>query len=237
MRKLDSSVNMRKTTATVDKDRGKEFQKRQLTSPKNIRKRSSLSGISDVNIAEASGVKKTKSSRDGSYEEEISKTNLKRKRTPRKEVEYKSIFGLLVFNHPLLEDLLKFHTMFYEGVLDSYDPIKKKHKVLYADGDEEILNLRRERWELIGGAILPDEEPKTDIPNANLIDKSRATSISKRKARKSAGAVTQDEPIVADKAMDDTSRPNSGAEGDGKGSTGKLKIGVRGLESTASRKL
>ncbi|KAF2301506.1 hypothetical protein GH714_025241 [Hevea brasiliensis] len=129
-------------------------------------------------------------------------------------------------------------TLFYEGVLDSYDPIKKKHKVLYADGDEEILNLRRERWELIGGAILPDEEPKTDIPNADpSSDKSRATSISKRKARKSAGAVTQDEPIVADKAMDDTSRPNSGAEGDGKGSTGKLKIGVRGLESTASRKL
>ncbi|XP_021647939.2 sister chromatid cohesion protein PDS5 homolog D isoform X3 [Hevea brasiliensis] len=227
---------------------------------KNIRKRSSLSGISDVNIAEASGVKstikKTKSSRDGSYEEEISKTNLKRKRTPRKEVP--SDLGEQLTGRRIKVWWPKDKT-FYEGVLDSYDPIKKKHKVLYADGDEEILNLRRERWELIGGAILPDEqEPKTDIPNADpssdkpqkqngevilesakqrKIDLKGATSISKRKARKSAGAVTQDEPIVADKAMDDTSRPNSGAEGDGKGSTGKLKIGVRGLESTASRKL
>ncbi|KAJ6428278.1 hypothetical protein OIU84_023659, partial [Salix udensis] len=38
---------------------------------------------------------------------------------------------------------------FYEGVVDSYDPIKKKHRVLYGDGDEEKLNLKRQRWELI----------------------------------------------------------------------------------------
>lgn len=28
-------------------------------------------------------------------------------------------------------------------------------QVLYADGDEEILNLRKERWELVGDNILP----------------------------------------------------------------------------------
>ncbi|CAN0862408.1 Sister chromatid cohesion protein PDS5 homolog C [Linum grandiflorum] len=38
---------------------------------------------------------------------------------------------------------------FYEGAVDSYDPTSKKHKILYADGDEEILNLKKEIWELL----------------------------------------------------------------------------------------
>nr|XP_027086449.1 uncharacterized protein LOC113708178 [Coffea arabica] len=32
---------------------------------------------------------------------------------------------------------------FYEGTIDSFDPLRKKHKVLYVDGDEENLNLKR----------------------------------------------------------------------------------------------
>ncbi|XP_039070317.1 sister chromatid cohesion protein PDS5 homolog B-like isoform X1 [Hibiscus syriacus] len=39
---------------------------------------------------------------------------------------------------------------FYEGTIKSYDPIKKKHVILYDDGDVEVLCLERERWELIG---------------------------------------------------------------------------------------
>lgn len=38
---------------------------------------------------------------------------------------------------------------FYEGVVKSYDPEKKKHVVLYNDGDVEVLRLEKERWELI----------------------------------------------------------------------------------------
>ncbi|XWS18109.1 hypothetical protein CRYUN_Cryun32bG0013400 [Craigia yunnanensis] len=38
---------------------------------------------------------------------------------------------------------------FYEGTVKSYDPIKRKHVVLYDDGDVEVLSLERERWELI----------------------------------------------------------------------------------------
>ncbi|KAL4584607.1 hypothetical protein LXL04_009211 [Taraxacum kok-saghyz] len=36
--------------------------------------------------------------------------------------------------------------MYYEGAVSSYNPIDKKHKVLYADGDEEVLDLRLEKW-------------------------------------------------------------------------------------------
>lgn len=38
---------------------------------------------------------------------------------------------------------------FYSGTVKSYDPLKKKHVVLYDDGDVEVLRLERERWELI----------------------------------------------------------------------------------------
>ncbi|KAG4182794.1 hypothetical protein ERO13_A09G067800v2 [Gossypium hirsutum] len=38
---------------------------------------------------------------------------------------------------------------FYEGTIKSYDPIKRKHVVLYDDGDVEVLRLERERWELV----------------------------------------------------------------------------------------
>ncbi|KAL1812681.1 hypothetical protein ACET3Z_022746 [Daucus carota] len=39
--------------------------------------------------------------------------------------------------------------MFYEGAVASFDSLTQMHKVLYADGDEETLNLRNERWELL----------------------------------------------------------------------------------------
>ncbi|XP_022142523.1 sister chromatid cohesion protein PDS5 homolog A isoform X2 [Momordica charantia] len=39
---------------------------------------------------------------------------------------------------------------FYKGTVKSYDPIKRKHVVLYDDGDVEVLRLEKERWEIIG---------------------------------------------------------------------------------------
>uniref|UniRef100_A0A6N2MAW5 PTM/DIR17-like Tudor domain-containing protein n=1 Tax=Salix viminalis TaxID=40686 RepID=A0A6N2MAW5_SALVM len=55
---------------------------------------------------------------------------------------------------------------FYEGVVDSYDPIKKKHRVLYGDGDEEKLNLNRQRWELIKDDIFAVQEQEIDVPKS-----------------------------------------------------------------------
>ncbi|KAA8519226.1 hypothetical protein F0562_013482 [Nyssa sinensis] len=44
---------------------------------------------------------------------------------------------------------------FYEGVVKSYDPSKKKHVVLYNDGDVEVLHLEKERWELVDNGVKP----------------------------------------------------------------------------------
>ncbi|KAG9153625.1 hypothetical protein Leryth_008550 [Lithospermum erythrorhizon] len=49
---------------------------------------------------------------------------------------------------------------FYKGVIVSYDPDKRKHLVVYDDGDEELLNLRKEKWQLIGddSVIVTDDD-------------------------------------------------------------------------------
>ncbi|KAK7303437.1 hypothetical protein RJT34_14343 [Clitoria ternatea] len=40
---------------------------------------------------------------------------------------------------------------FYEGTVKSFDPLKRKHVILYNDGDVEVLCLEKERWELVDG--------------------------------------------------------------------------------------
>ncbi|CAI9759701.1 unnamed protein product [Fraxinus pennsylvanica] len=60
--------------------------------------------------------------------------------------------------------------MFYEGIIDSFDSVKKMHKILYNDGDEEKLNLRKERWEFVDNSSVVDagqpvEFASTDTPS------------------------------------------------------------------------
>ncbi|XP_075112733.1 sister chromatid cohesion protein PDS5 homolog D isoform X4 [Nicotiana tabacum] len=40
--------------------------------------------------------------------------------------------------------------VFYEGAITEFDPVKKRHKVLYYDEQVETLNLTKERWEMVG---------------------------------------------------------------------------------------
>ncbi|KAL3721146.1 hypothetical protein ACJRO7_005896 [Eucalyptus globulus] len=58
--------------------------------------------------------------------------------------------------------------MFYDGRIQSYDHLMKKHKVLYDDGDEETLNLVEERWELVEDD-LPDKEADNPEPITSAI--------------------------------------------------------------------
>ncbi|XP_052732786.1 sister chromatid cohesion protein PDS5 homolog C-like isoform X2 [Vigna angularis] len=80
----------------------------------------------------------TKSTKDESSEE-TPKTNLKRKHSSGKENESDvKDYG------ENLEDC-----EFYKGVIHFSYSGKKKRKVLYDDGDEETLNLGKEKWKLI----------------------------------------------------------------------------------------
>ncbi|KAL8046058.1 hypothetical protein ABFX02_08G154700 [Erythranthe guttata] len=72
---------------------------------------------------------------------------------------------------------------YYEGVVDSYDNEKKKHKVLYDDGEVEVIRLDKERWELIDS----DPKPKKSGSSKGLSTKG-GSSV---KGRKSSGGPKQ----------------------------------------------
>ncbi|WCJ40393.1 hypothetical protein M5689_021312 [Euphorbia peplus] len=210
----------------------------------NVKKRKLGSSISDVDVTEESSLKKIKSSdRDGSSRKQISKTNLKKKPTPRKSPAARDIGPELVGSR--VRVWWPMDKVFYEAVVESYDPIKKKHKVLYADGDEEILKLKKERWELVGDDILCEKEVKTDTPKADSsfhkpkeangsvkselakqqvnAKRSGSTSISRRKAgSKGTGTSSHVEPV--DKTRNESTTPDTSLEG---GSISKMKSGEK----------
>ncbi|KAG6734094.1 hypothetical protein I3842_01G255900 [Carya illinoinensis] len=134
-----------------------------------IKKRKRDNATCEKDITEASNRKMISKSaskstdRDGSYLEETSKTKLRRKHTATKEKSSKK-FDL---GERLVGSSIKvwwpLDKIFYEGLVNFYDPVKKKHQVLYADGDEEILNLKKERWQLVGDNVLPGGQG-TDLP-------------------------------------------------------------------------
>ncbi|CAL9170887.1 unnamed protein product [Musa hybrid cultivar] len=55
---------------------------------------------------------------------------------------------------------------FYEGVVRSYDSGKKKHTILYEDGDMEVLQLGKEKWEIVSNTDTPRKQAKSQHPLA-----------------------------------------------------------------------
>ncbi|GLJ16335.1 hypothetical protein SUGI_0276270 [Cryptomeria japonica] len=88
--------------------------------------------------------------------------SLKSRVTHRKPRKKKSISGLQKSTEKLKKEKFDYEKLaghrikvwwpldkqFYEGIVQSYDSIQKKHTVLYDDGDVEVLRLQKERWEL-----------------------------------------------------------------------------------------
>ncbi|GFQ06806.1 DNA mismatch repair protein msh6 [Phtheirospermum japonicum] len=97
-----------------------------------------------------------KSLKDEDIQEDTPRMSSKRKRTPGTEkasdtIEYgKNLVGSKV------KVWWPKDRMFYEGEIASFDSAKKKHKVVYVDGDEEVLNLKRERWQFVGDALVSE---------------------------------------------------------------------------------
>jgi hypothetical protein len=54
----------------------------------------------------------------------------------------------------------------YKGEVVEYDAKKKKHKILYNDGEQEILNLSKEQWELSGKQGKTSSAKKEKTPTA-----------------------------------------------------------------------
>ncbi|KAL6596671.1 hypothetical protein ACP70R_047314 [Stipagrostis hirtigluma subsp. patula] len=56
---------------------------------------------------------------------------------------------------------------FYEGLVQSYDTSKRKHTVLYDDGDIQALNLAKEKWEMMGSNDSSVKQQKKETPGTN----------------------------------------------------------------------
>ncbi|KAK1358150.1 hypothetical protein POM88_051406 [Heracleum sosnowskyi] len=79
--------------------------------------------------------------------------------------------------------------MFYEGAVASFDSLTQTHKVLYADGDEETLNLRNEHWELLEEPNLEHSSPAATSPK----------SLKKKAKTKSPSSVKQQGSLSSSK--------------------------------------
>ncbi|KAI3679965.1 hypothetical protein L2E82_50701 [Cichorium intybus] len=56
---------------------------------------------------------------------------------------------------------------YYEGVIESFDSAKNKHKVSYVDGDEERLNLKKEKWEILQDFSVRNEEKPAEVESSD----------------------------------------------------------------------
>nr|VDD38116.1 unnamed protein product [Brassica oleracea] len=76
---------------------------------------------------------------------------------------------------------------FYEGTVKSYDSTKKKHVILYEDGDVEVLRLDKEQWELI------ETKPAKKSSASKRSSNKKGSSESKRKNR---SGLQRDEDLI-----------------------------------------
>ncbi|XP_018675052.2 sister chromatid cohesion protein PDS5 homolog C isoform X3 [Musa acuminata AAA Group] len=122
---------------------------------------------------------------------------------------------------------------FYDGVVDSYDHTSKKHKVIYNDGDVEILLLKKERWEIVKNnkihaehakvSIDPDassEEPRSkrtktsssSIQKERIIETPAKSSHRRGRPPKAAVSNLDDNPSTSSKLKEKaTSKPKDGS--------------------------
>ncbi|XP_010437983.1 PREDICTED: transcriptional regulator ATRX [Camelina sativa] len=69
---------------------------------------------------------------------------------------------------------------YYKGVVNSYDSAKKKHLVCYDDGDQEILNLKKQKWYFLDESGSSEDEEAADQTDE---DKEASTAPQKKKAK------------------------------------------------------
>ncbi|TXG69783.1 hypothetical protein EZV62_004718 [Acer yangbiense] len=75
---------------------------------------------------------------------------------------------------------------FYEGTVKSYDPIKKKHVILYNDGDVEVLKLDNERWDPLDMGRKAKKKSKS-----NSVKRAPTTEVSPGQKNKISGGLHQ----------------------------------------------
>ncbi|CAH8360726.1 unnamed protein product [Eruca vesicaria subsp. sativa] len=113
--------------------------------------------------------------------EEIPDTNTKRKRSPGKE----KASDLQSHGEELVGSRVRvwwpIDKEYYKGVVNSYDSAKKKHLVIYDDGDQEILNLKKQTWHFLDESETEGEEADDQTGH----EKEASTEPQRKKAKTS----------------------------------------------------
>lgn len=73
--------------------------------------------------------------------------------------------------------------MFYEGAIYSYDPLQKKHRVLYTDGEEELLDLSVEKFEFVKNSFPEERKDDTSKTCDENKDEEQKTAKSTEKSK------------------------------------------------------
>ncbi|CAN8229636.1 unnamed protein product [Cochlearia groenlandica] len=121
--------------------------------------------------------------------EETYNTNKKRIHSPGKEKASDS--DLRNYDENLVGSRIKvwwpMDSTYYKGVVESYDSAIKKHLVLYDDGDEEILNMRKHKWYFLKKSSEQHEEAnKTgcDVEASTFPQKKKTTTSKEQSTSK-----------------------------------------------------
>ncbi|KAH9318124.1 hypothetical protein KI387_019893, partial [Taxus chinensis] len=151
-------------------------------------------GTPDTNQEDSHRPKKMQkvASATESAEKNISQAGESSVRTPRNSAKKRSISGLektptLVEGSGLDENLVgrkikvwwPKDKQFYDGTVDSYDPKQNKHKIVYSDGDVEILNLQRQKWEFVDDNHMVDKSSKLNASPKTAGEKSAKKKTTK----------------------------------------------------------
>ncbi|KAG5045137.1 hypothetical protein AAZX31_06G059500 [Glycine max] len=182
-KKLDENKKGSGGSSSRQMEDKKKGRRGKANSETDVAKSSAMELDKEMVSSPRSGTKSTKNENS----EDTPKTNVKRKRSSGKENESstkeygQNLVGLQVKvwwpdDHE-----------FYKGVIVSFDSAKKKHKVLYDDGDEETLNLVKEKWKVIEADSDADKEERSDHTDLDA-----STDMPpKKKGKRSAGESTK----------------------------------------------
>ncbi|KAF6145104.1 hypothetical protein GIB67_013455 [Kingdonia uniflora] len=80
--------------------------------------------------------------------------------------------------------------MFYEGVVQSYNSGKKKHEIMYDDGDVEVLQLDKELWEITTN----DGQPRKRLQSPKISPSKGLSLQQKKKSRTPSGSKRKNRP-------------------------------------------
>ncbi|KAL8475227.1 hypothetical protein ACS0TY_031586 [Phlomoides rotata] len=243
--------NRTESRSSLRKEDGKKSGRAKPTSEKDVRRSSAREDHGkDIVTSRKSPLKSTK--KEGTLEETPKMSN-KRKHTPGKEKPSETS----EYGDNLVGSKVKVwwpkDRMFYEGIIASFDSAKKKHRVSYTDGDEEVLNLKKERWEFIGGDMVSDEDQEiehsshdtsSDMKRKKKGNANSETSSKRQKVEGSpkskpkgtapkSGGKSKDDGKAESESKDNYSKPSKKSEDDSiKSKDQSQKLGGKGQVDT-----